>query len=334
MRIIATSDLHISPITEERIRNNARRAEDEGTRDDVLVIAGDLTTAIRRGEMFTVDDDDFHKCLGYFEGFPGKRLVVPGNHDLWVTNGQSSIDRYNSMPAIFGEHGFHMLDHSPVVIGGVGFVGNVGWYDYSFRRPDRPLGDVKLIVDGESGPEVKEWEELTAGDYARKFVKYFVESELPPNDVLMRNPERYLRYAGWNDGVFIKWADTERKFLGIPLGRKYTDESFLGECVRNLERDLRRVNRQSDQIVVVTHHLPFREMVEMKGEPSWDFNNAYMGSQRMGEAIRKYPKVSTVIAAHVHKPGQYDVDGIKCYNVSRGKGGGITIIEPAMEAVA
>ena len=32
--------------------------------------------------------------------------------------------------------GFHFLDDGPAVVNGVGFVGNVGWFDYGFRKPE------------------------------------------------------------------------------------------------------------------------------------------------------------------------------------------------------
>jgi predicted phosphohydrolase len=90
---------------------------------DVLVLGGDLGNS----------DAVVRACLACFRDFPGKKLGVAGNHDIWVEPGESSWDRYKRLSDVFVEAGVHPLEDEPVVVGGVGFAGALGWYDYSFR---------------------------------------------------------------------------------------------------------------------------------------------------------------------------------------------------------
>ena len=96
---------------------------------DVLLLAGDVGSGVI---------DDFPRCLALFSGFAGTRLLVPGNHDLWTNDGDSEEIYRETLPALSAEAGFHMLDTGPFVTGRTAFIGNIGWYDYSFR--DLALG--------------------------------------------------------------------------------------------------------------------------------------------------------------------------------------------------
>ncbi len=92
---------------------------------DVFAIAGDVADA---------ETEYFRACLELFADFDGLKLVVPGNHDLW-TAGTGSDRKYREvLPSIARDCGFIMLDAEPAVAERIGFVGNIGWYDYSFRN--------------------------------------------------------------------------------------------------------------------------------------------------------------------------------------------------------
>jgi len=93
---------------------------------DVLLIAGDIASGpVALG-----------RCLALFESFAGPKLAVPGNHDIWVGQG-SPADSWQMheelIPALLTEFGFHPLHLRSKIVGTVGFVGTMGWYDYSFR---------------------------------------------------------------------------------------------------------------------------------------------------------------------------------------------------------
>jgi hypothetical protein len=66
-------------------------------------------------------------------------MVVPGNHDVWRNDTDSRAKYEDLLPRLAREAGFHMLDTGPLVVGRTGFVGSIGWYDYSMRNPDLGL---------------------------------------------------------------------------------------------------------------------------------------------------------------------------------------------------
>lgn len=131
MKMFFASDLHYRVRSEGdaavRALANHLRAPN-ADKDDVLVLVGDLAT----------DDEALRDCLRLFAGFPGRKCAVAGNHDVWVENGESSWTRYRRLSAIFRAQGFHPLEDEPLVIGGLGLAGSMGWYDYSFR--DEEIG--------------------------------------------------------------------------------------------------------------------------------------------------------------------------------------------------
>jgi len=125
--MLATADLHfrLHPTGDAATE---RLAEQVCASDaDVFVIAGDV------GD---VNVENFAACLLLFKGFGGAKLMVPGNHDLWTTAMPSDEKYERLLPEVARECGFHTLDKGPVVLGRTGFIGNIAWYDYSFRSPD------------------------------------------------------------------------------------------------------------------------------------------------------------------------------------------------------
>jgi len=93
----------------------------------------------------------------------------------------------------------------------------------------------------------------------------------------------------WNDKARVSWPGDD--------GAQLEDAAICDGQVASLERQLAACARPT---VVVTHHLPFRELVTSKGEPPWDFLNGFMGSSRLGDAIRRAPSVRLACAGHTH----------------------------------
>ena len=94
-----------------------------GQTPDVLVLAGDLGT----GSLF----DD---CLALFDDLPCCKALVPGNHDVWVSEEASrdSLQVYQTkLPALAARHGFHYLDAGPLLLpeADLALVGSMNWYD-------------------------------------------------------------------------------------------------------------------------------------------------------------------------------------------------------------
>jgi predicted phosphohydrolase len=132
MRIIATGDLHYGQYPRFDPQTEVMAADICRGGGDALVLVGDL------GSGRTAD---FERALALFDGFPGRKLLVPGNHDLWTLDGDSAELYERVLPDIAAARGFSYLDEGPVRINGVGFAGSVGWYDYTLRDPSLPADD-------------------------------------------------------------------------------------------------------------------------------------------------------------------------------------------------
>src|SRR5947208_779056 len=94
---------------------------------DLLILAGDIGAG-----------DEFAAGLKLFEHLPCRKALVPGNHDVWVRpddpRGDSLAVYRDHLPRLAAEHGFHYLDHGPLVLpdAGLAVVGSMSWYDYSW----------------------------------------------------------------------------------------------------------------------------------------------------------------------------------------------------------
>jgi predicted phosphohydrolase len=127
LRLAVTADLHwgIRPRGDEATRLLVAFLEADPP--DVLVLAGDVGA-----------DADFGPCLGLFAGLPCRKVLVPGNHDVWVRGddprGDSLRVYREHLPALCLAHGFHYLDAAPLLIpeADLALVGSMNWYDYSW----------------------------------------------------------------------------------------------------------------------------------------------------------------------------------------------------------
>jgi len=108
---------------------------------DVLIVAGDLVGLGKSWIVPTLERLAPPKCL---------KLIVPGNHDLWLEGGDSFGYYRTLLPELYAACGWHMLDTGPKVVGSTAFVGTVGWYDYSFHDPASPLAPGKADYDYET----------------------------------------------------------------------------------------------------------------------------------------------------------------------------------------
>jgi predicted phosphohydrolase len=128
--VLATADLHfrLYPEGDAATVQLARHVCDSDA--DILLVAGDVAD---------LELSNFGECLSLFEGFGGAKLLVPGNHDLWTKASDTEKVYRSVLPRMAEENNFAFLDHRPVVRGRTGFIGNIGWYDYSFRNPELGL---------------------------------------------------------------------------------------------------------------------------------------------------------------------------------------------------
>jgi predicted phosphohydrolase len=239
MRLLASADLHVDLASGdaewEMFREFARNVASASP--DVFILAGDL---VGLGKQFIPEG------LGLFERLSGAKLIVPGNHDLWLKEGDSYAFYRSELGDLYARHGFHMLDRAPVVMGDVAIVGNMGWYDYTLA--DRSLAGI---------PD----------EYYRS--------------------KRWPKRVAWNDGKYVR------------LGR--SDADFNQELVGQLRDDLSSLPGTVKIVVVVTHHIGYRELVpQTPDDEARTFCNAFLGSVALGEVAEGDERVKYHISGHTH----------------------------------
>jgi predicted phosphohydrolase len=127
LRLAITADLHWG----------SHETGDEATRlllaflrsqpPDVLILAGDIGAG-----------EHFEKCLALFDDLACHKTLIPGNHDIWVTDNDprgDSLQVYGDyLPFVSAQHGFHYLDQGPFLFkdADLALVGTINWYDYSW----------------------------------------------------------------------------------------------------------------------------------------------------------------------------------------------------------
>jgi len=271
MRIVVTSDLHYDIA---RSKEPTERIAEEicGLSADALIILGDVG-----GRDLNIVSD----CLNLFDRFEGRKFFVAGNHELWVQPGEGSLTRLEeTLPKVCREAGFHPLDIEPSHMEGIGLVGSIGWYDYSFRPRwlEVPLRFYRAKMAPGAAARKEELQHL------------FAEQE----DI----PEASMRYGA-------RWMDGKHVDLGI------SDEKFCERLAKRLDEHL----RQGAGGRGAMHHLPFEEIVPRSSHPSWAFAGAYMGSERFGEVLLAHPKARYVFCGHSHRGMGIRKKHVTCLNV-------------------
>jgi predicted phosphohydrolase len=275
VKLLVTADLHYDV---RRSRQPTERLAERICRHsaDALVLAGD--TASR--DLRILED-----CLRLFDGFRGTKLIVAGNHDLWVPPGGDSLRRMDEeLPAVCQRHGFHLLESGPAIVKDVALVGSVGWYDYSLRDPslDIPV----RFYEAKAGP---------GAAAQREEFRHLLDGH---NDV---PPEMMRVDTVWMDGLRVR----------MPI----SDAEFTDRLVRRLRDHLEQVNDGVRTVAAVIHHLPFVELVRRQGLLNWQFANAFMGSERFGQLLLEYPKVRHAFCGHSHLRCRVTCGHVQCVNV-------------------
>ena len=109
--------------------------------------------------------------------------------------------------------------------------------------------------------------------------------------------EKTLMGAVWNDKRYAKWSDTD-----CAIARRFE---------MDLKTQIAAVRNDTSRIIVVTHHVPFRECIRYRGELPWDFFRAFMGSKRLGECCLEEPRVTHVLFGHTHRAVDMQIDNIR-----------------------
>jgi 3',5'-cyclic AMP phosphodiesterase CpdA len=126
VRVFALSDIHIDYEVNANWIANVSATD---YRDDVLILAGDVTDSLRLLDW----------CLRTLAARFRRVLFVPGNHDLWVAREgpeKTSLQKFQEVAAVVQSSGASM---QPFRERGVSIVPLFGWYDYSFGEPSDEL---------------------------------------------------------------------------------------------------------------------------------------------------------------------------------------------------
>lgn len=274
MKVLVTADLHFD-IARSREPTMALAARICATPADALLIVGDLAGA---------DLEILEACLREFAGFDGVRMFVAGNHDVW-TRGESSLHRYEEeLPRVAAGHGFHYLDHEPLYLDDVAFVGTMGWYDYQFAPRDSrmPMRFYENKISPAAAERLSAYHHLVEGH----------------DDVTEE-----MR------GFAVRWMDGEHVRFSM------SDREFCDRLVTRFRAHLHAASRRAAHIVAAVHHLPFEEFVTQHDGTTWPFVRAFMGSPRFGEALLETPAVGHVFVGHSHLSGRFRKGALTCVNV-------------------
>jgi Icc-related predicted phosphoesterase len=128
MRIFAVSDLHVD------FDANARWVTDLSLadyRDDVLIVAGDISDALTR----------LDECLRQLTSRFKHVLYTPGNHDLWVLRDSTVANSLEKLHAVCGVAENCGASMQPFSYGKLSIVPLWSWYDFSFGPMNDKLQD-------------------------------------------------------------------------------------------------------------------------------------------------------------------------------------------------
>ena len=232
------------------------------------------------GDTAASDGSDIEQCLERFQ-IGGPKLFLCGNHELWTRGEDSHALLTSQLPGRITAMGWQWLETQPFLAGRFAIVGSMGWYDYSFASPR--LAIPRRFYEAKVSPGAAEY--FRRGD--------LLEHQADLGQAAMESVAR------WNDGKFVK------------LHR--SDEDFLEECLARLEGHLKSV-ANVEEVVVATHHVPFRDLLPPPRLTQIEFAKAYLGSERTGELIRRFPNVRRVYCGHSHFAASARIGQIEAVN--------------------
>lgn len=113
---------------------------------------------------------------------------------------------------------------------------------------------------------------------------------------------------GCVDGQQVHWPDGD----GAPL----TDEALCDAMCTLLRKQLDAVSERCSRVVVVTHMLAQRALLEPRDAAedrpeSQRFQDAFMGSAQLGEVLCQRPDVVHVISGHFHHAVRTTLPGLR-----------------------
>ncbi len=274
-RIAFVSDLHTdSSLANWQFVARLKEALDS-LHPDVFIIGGDISAKL----------EQFDLTLAQFSALDCVKIVIPGNHDIWIESRKAMLSGYDSgakffqhLPGIASKHGFVFLHDEPVILGNIAIAGCMGWYDYSYRNRDLDTPDsLKNYARGK-------WTKPSTGEVFQ-----------------------------WNDMQYVWWlkAAHEAATTLDRAGLCRSDAEIASLLAQGLRAQLSQTATETiSQVVIATHFVPSRKLLTYRGTAR-DYWNAYQGSESIELAIRSCAKVKLVLFGHRHEDTDCIIDGIR-----------------------
>lgn len=264
-RIAVTADLHwghgpVGDSATAQLRDWLRAHP-----PDLLLLGGDLGTR-----------EHFSACLSQFAELPCKKVLVPGNHDIWVAEddprGDSLTVYREHLPTLATASGFHYLDHGPLLIPEIGLavVGCMNWYDYSWTR-DRMPGTVL------------DWQERLA--------------------------EKRFTRGRHNDGRFVRWPTDDVRFTAKVVE---TFRNHLEQALSSCERAIVLTHHPAFLGLSFPRPEPMPEVVPF----DWLLWDALAGNAGLEVILAQHAdRIPLAFSGHTHRERASRLGGIQGYNV-------------------
>ncbi len=239
-----------------------------------------LATHIHRlqADLVIIAGDDSHlnhhieRALEAFGLAAPQVAYLPGNHDLWTPVKDISQHReIDTWQRYYQE--LKELTHS----------------QKAHYLPEKPLQIGSVAIAG------------TCGWYDYSLLAPHLRAEMGAEALRSKR----FGNAIWQDARFTRFKGAD----GEPMEDDQVCRKMELELLAQLE-DL-DANPEISEIVLVTHHLPFYELLTRTGELRKDFYHAFMGSTGLGDVIRSSKKVKSAIYGHIHRPHQTTISGIE-----------------------
>lgn len=149
----------------------------------------------------------------------------------------------------------------------------------------------------------------TCGWYDYSFLEPWVLEQLGLEAI----KKKKLGPIAWSDAAYTSFRDGD----GAPM----SDADVARRMERELEQQLIETTADPavEEVLVATHHQPFREVVRRSGSLPWEFFCAFMGSESLGRVIMAHrAKVRTVLYGHSHVVAEQQIDGLRVYGTALG----------------
>lgn len=112
----------------------------------------------------------------------------------------------------------------------------------------------------------------------------------------------------WNDVRYVCFRNSDGEPMSDPEVARQLESDFEAQ-LQALER-----SPQIEEIIAVSHHLPYASLAFRTHSLPWEFFSAYMGSESLGQILDRSPKLRWVVFGHSHVPRSARIGQKQVYN--------------------